>query len=117
MEGLNNWWEVGVPPVATYLAYLFFKNKKLNLEFFKAKRMEMDKAAEVARKAQDTVAELTLELIEKDDQILELSGENAVLYRAVVNIHINCTACTQEEIDELPEKIKGKILNAINGRK
>lgn len=114
---IAKWWKVGFLPVFTFASYVFFKNKKLNLEFFKVRNQDLDKAAVVARKAQEAVAELTLELIEKDDQILELSGENTVLYRAVVNIHINCEVCSQEEIDSLPEKIKAKILKAINQQK
>lgn len=114
VESVTQWWELVVFPVLGYIAYVFFRNKKLNLEFLKVKSSEMEDAANVARKAQQAVAELTLELIKKDDQILELSGENTILYRAVVNIHIKCEVCSKEDIDALPDKIKGKILQSIN---
>jgi hypothetical protein len=111
---LQEWWELVIFPVLGYAAYVFFKNKKLNLEFLKYKSSEIEDAASVARKAQQAVAGLTLDLIEKDEKILELSGENAILYRAIVSIHIKCESCSQGDLDMLPEKIKGKILQSIN---
>lgn len=119
-ELIKHWWGVLVVPIGFFLLWkyrfkkLSLESERLNLAVSVQQKDELEQATQAVRKAQKRVVDLTMELIDKDDQILEVTGENTVLYKAIVNIKINCDECSAAEIEAMPEKMKQKIPNALS---
>lgn len=101
MKTLIEYWEFIVGAVTVMGGGLGWLAKRRQRE--NATRTEATKAI---IEAQNIIADLNLELIGKDT-------ENAILYKGIINIHVNCKDCSQPEIDALPHHIKQKILKAL----
>lgn len=101
MKTLIEYWEFIVGAVTVMGGGLGWLAKRRQRE--NTTRTEATKAI---IEAQNIIADLNLELIGKDT-------ENAILYKGIISIHINCKDCSQSDIDAMPEKIKNKILKAL----
>jgi len=96
---------------------LRLERKKRTLEIDQLRqqfeRNQSDEARDDLQYSMESLQKANVRIIELYNDNMHKTAESALLYKALVQVRVDCRICTQETIDGLPDWIREKLLSGF----